>query len=186
MTDATPAVSFSHFGIFVYDLEKMTRFYTEVVGLVETDRGMARGRPIVFLSRELTEHHQFVLVEGRTGKPDDRVINQISLRVGSLDDLRAFKARLEAHSDATDLDPINHGVSWSLYFRDPEGNRVELFLDTPWYVKQPRVEPLDLSLDDEAIAAATREQISKEEGFEPIEEWRARFEKKLAARGGAG
>jgi catechol-2,3-dioxygenase len=182
MTGSTPPASFSHLGIFVFDLEVMTDFYTRVLGFAETDRGMARGRPLVFLSRDPAEHHQLVLVEGRSGAPEDRVINQISLRVGALEDLRVFRTRLEAEPTVTDLDPIDHGASWSLYFRDPEGNRVELFLDTPWYVGQPRLEPLDLDQPDESILETTRRRIEGEPDFEPIGDWRARFEKKLAGR----
>ena len=40
---------------------------------------------------------------------------------------------------------MDHGNAWSLYFRDPEGNRLEVFCDTQWYVEQPCLEDLDLS-----------------------------------------
>ena len=155
MTGAVPPASFSHLGIFVFDLEVMTDFYTRVLGFDETDRGAARGRPLVFLSRD----------------PN-----------GALEDLRVFRMRLEAEPTVANLDPVDHGASWSLYFRDPEGNRVELFLDTPWYVGQPRIEPLDLDQSDESIMETTRRRIEGEPDFEPIGDWRARFEKKLAGR----
>ena len=38
---------------------------------------------------------------------------------------------------------MNHGNAWSVYFRDPEGNRIEIFCDTEWYIEQPCVEDLD-------------------------------------------
>ena len=38
-----PVLTFSHVGIWVTDLETMRRFYTDVLGFVETDRG-PRGR----------------------------------------------------------------------------------------------------------------------------------------------
>lgn len=180
MTNGPPEVSFSHLGIFVFDLVKMGEFYQRVLGFVETDRGTARGRPILFLSRDPGEHHQLVLVEGRSGDPEDRVVNQISFRVGGLDDLRRLKSALEAEPAVSDIDPVDHGATWSVYFRDPEGNRVELFVDTPWYVRQPRIEPLDLSMTNDEIEAATRRAIESEPGFQPIEEWRRDFEKKLA------
>jgi catechol 2,3-dioxygenase len=37
-----------------------------------------------------------------------------------------------------------HGNAMSIYFRDPEGNRLEVFMDTPWYCEQPLREPIDL------------------------------------------
>src|SRR5210317_675852 len=103
-----PPVSFSHIGIFVHDIDKMQAFYERVLGFVETDRGIARGRPLRFLSRDPKEHHQIVLVDGRSGDPSDRVINQISLRTGELEDLRRLVAILETEPDVTDVDPTNH------------------------------------------------------------------------------
>jgi hypothetical protein len=35
--------------------------------------------------------------------------------------------------------------------RDPEGNRIELFVDTPWYVQQPLRIPMDMNLPDPAL-----------------------------------
>ena len=39
------------------------------------------------------------------------------------------------------------------YFRDPEGNRLEVFCDTQWYIEQPCIEDLDLSQPAEQIRA---------------------------------
>ena len=37
---AFPKLSFSHLGIFVFDLERMKRFYTETLGFVASDLGV--------------------------------------------------------------------------------------------------------------------------------------------------
>ena len=182
MTEPTSTVAFSHFGFFVKDLEKMRAFYTRVLGFVETDRGVARGRPIVFLSRDPREHHQIVLVEGRSGSLDERVINQISLRVGSLAELKQRWALVKREADVTDINPTDHGTAWSLYFRDPEGNRIELFVDSPWYVEQPRVDPLDLAASDTEIVARTHATIEKHPSFRPIEDWQREFAAKLTKK----
>lgn len=182
MTEPTSTVAFSHFGFFVKDLEKMRAFYTRVLGFVETDRGIARGRPIVFLSRDPREHHQIVLVAGRSGSLDELVINQISLRVGSLGELKQRYALVRRESEASDINPTDHGTAWSLYFRDPERNRVELFVDSPWYVEQPRVDPLDLEASDKDIMARTRATIARHPSFRPIEDWRREFAAKLTKK----
>ncbi len=184
MTKPPKNLSFSHLGFFVHDIERMEKFYTEILGFVPTDRGIARGRPIVFLSRDPREHHQIVLVEGRTGSTDDRVINQISLRVEGLEDLRQLLPALQGDTGVSDIDPINHGIAWSIYFRDPEGNRIEIFCDAPWYVDQPMVEQLDLAQDDETILTRTEAAIRDLPGFQPIGEWREAFARKLEAAHG--
>ena len=61
-----PAVSFSHFGLYVTDLARMEDFYTRVLGLLVSDRGkLPGGSDLVFLSRDPDEHHQLVLAAGR-------------------------------------------------------------------------------------------------------------------------
>jgi catechol 2,3-dioxygenase len=179
MSQQPSTVAFSHFGFYVKDLEKMRDFYCRVLGFVETDRGIARGRPIVFLSRDPKEHHQIVLVEGRTAGVDELVINQISLRVGSLAELKQRYARVKRETDVSDINPTDHGTAWSLYFRDPEKNRIELFVDSPWYVEQPRVDPLDLEASVKEIMARTRATIEKHPSFRPIEDWQREFASKL-------
>lgn len=177
----TPAntVAFSHVGFYVKDLAKMRDFYCRVLGFVETDRGVARGRRIIFLSRDPSEHHQIVLVEGRGGSLDDLVINQISLRVGSLAELKRRFQLIKREAEVSDINPTDHGTAWSLYFRDPEKNRIELFVDSPWYVEQPRVDPLDLEASEEAIMARTRATIETHPSFRPFAEWRKEFAAKL-------
>ncbi|MEZ5232851.1 MAG: hypothetical protein R2749_09095, partial [Acidimicrobiales bacterium] len=57
----------------------------------------------------------------------------------------------------------------SIYFQDPERNGVEIFIDTPWHVKQPQGKPLDLSKSNDEIVAATREAFADEPEFGPID-----------------
>lgn len=175
------ALAFSHMGIFVQDLRRMSAFYTDVLGMVETDRGMLGATELVFLSADPGEHHQMVLA---TGKPDGvtfNTVNQISFRAENLDELRDLFRRIEAEQDCSELIPITHGVSWSVYFRDPEGNRIEAFVDSPFYINQPVREPLDLmGMDDAAILAVTERRCREEESFMPASEWRARMVERLS------
>lgn len=184
-----PTISFSHMGLFVRDIERMAEFYQQALGLVVTDRGDLPGRTLVFMSSDPREHHQVVLATGRSGDLADKVINQISFRVGSLEELQDCHRRLQTLPGVSDFRAINHGTSWTLYFRDPELNRLELFADAPWYIAQPVAEPLDLSRPAEDIREATRRMCEADPTFEPIEVWRARLAEKIAkgraARGSA-
>jgi hypothetical protein len=74
-----------------------------------------------------------------------------------------------------ELYPVSHGNALSVYFLDPEGNRIELFIDTPWYVEQPVRVPLDLSLPDAELWAWVERDARGRPGFKPVEEWRAEF-----------
>ncbi|MCY4191166.1 MAG: VOC family protein [Rhodospirillaceae bacterium] len=176
-------LEFSHVGIYVHDLPKMEAFYSRILGFVATDRGIARGALIVFLSRNPEEHHQIVLAEGRVGGPESRVVNQLSLRADNLQDLRDLVDAIVDEPEVTDIDPINHGNAWSVYFRDPEGNRLEVFVDSPWHIEQPLIEPLDLSMSDDDIHDRTRAAYGGSDTFQPLEEWKAEFGKRLKAAG---
>jgi catechol 2,3-dioxygenase len=69
-----------------------------------------------------------------------------------------------------------------VYFRDPEHNGVEVFIDTPWHVRQPQGEPLDLDKTNDEIVAATIAHFSKEPEFGPIDAFYARRAQHLAGR----
>jgi len=169
------SIAFSHIGIHVRDLPLMERFYTEFLELTVTDRGKldtALGRlDFVFTSSDPKEHHQLVLAAGRPEQIPFNVINQISFRVENFAKLRDLHRR-SAQYQVTEMRPVTHGNAVSIYFRDPEGNRIELFCDTPWYVDQPMVIPMDISLPDDRLWAWMEETVRTLPGFKPVEEWR--------------
>src|SRR3546814_14780317 len=57
---------------------------------------------------------------------------------------------------ATDMVGLNHGNSWSVYFDDPENNKVEVYVDTPFHTPQPCGEPLNLDLSEADLLAETK------------------------------
>lgn len=176
------ALQFSHVGFYVRNLERMARFYADTLGFFVTDRGLLGAVQLVFLSRNPEEHHQIVLASGR---PDDggfNVINQLSLRVSDLATLRTLRARVSAQPDVSELVSATHGNAISIYFRDPEGNRLELFLDTPWYCEQPLREPIDLDQPDQAVMAQAEALARGRPRFRTRAQWRA----EMAALMGGG
>ena len=178
-----PALAFSHFGFFVRDLDRMVDFYTRLLGFTVSDRGeleTPRGMVhLAFLTRDPREHHQIVLASGRPEHLPFNPINQISFRVEDFSGLREMYRLVQAERDASEIAPVSHGNALSVYFRDPEGNRIELFVDTPWYVMQPLRIPMDMSLSDEALWQWARETASALPGFKPVEDWRADLGRKL-------
>ena len=175
-----PQMAFSHIGLYVTDMESMVDFYTGVLGFSITDRARIRERDVVFLSRNPEEHHQIVLVPGRAPHGPS-TINQISFRVISLAELRRLHATLVVLR-VPGLDPTNHGGSWSLYFSDPEGNRIEFLAQTPWYVPPISV-PLDLSLSDAKIYGLTETMVEKIPGHMRRAQWREQLERRLHNEG---
>jgi catechol 2,3-dioxygenase-like lactoylglutathione lyase family enzyme len=173
-----PKWELSHIGLFVSNMEKMRDFYTGLLGYKVMDSGEVRnGVHLTFLSKDPKDHHQIVLVTGRE-KGTRSTVNQITYRVASLKDVRKMHD-LAVANKVEGVDPVDHGNAWSVYFLDPEGNRLEFFCDTPWYVAQPHRVPLDFSLSDEEIAESTRRRIAADPTTEPFGEWRARKRREL-------
>jgi catechol-2,3-dioxygenase len=179
---SVPEFAFSHMGMHVTDAARMEDFYTRVMGFAVTDRGpleTPRGRfDLVFLSRDPREHHQIVLVSGRPADAGFNPINQISFRMADFAGLREMHRRLEREG-VQELAPVSHGNALSVYFRDPEGNRIELFVDTPWYVQQPLRIPMDMSGSDADIWAWAEREARRQPGFQPVEEWRSALRPRL-------
>jgi len=172
---------FSHVGFYVRDIERMARFYRDALGFFETDRGLLGAVRLVFFSRDPGEHHQIVLASGRPEEPGFNVINQISLRVPDLATLRSVRDRVLAEAGVHDLVTATHGNAVSIYFRDPEGNRLEVFMDTPWYCEQPLREPIDLDQSDAAVMAQAEALARSRPRFRSRAEWRAEMAQRMGA-----
>ena len=158
----------------------MEEFYTRALGFTVTDRGKVRGADIVFTSWDPKDHHQVALVSGRPKDLSYNHINQISFRVASVEDLQTVWKRVKSETDVTDMRAMDHGNAWSLYFRDPEGNRLEVFCDTQWYIEQPCIEELDLSLPADRDLAPNRMPFAATRlDFKPIEEYQAEIAAKI-------
>ncbi len=65
--------------------------------------------------------------------------------------------------------PLTHGNAWSIYFKDPEGNSIEIFCDSPWHVQQPQATVWDRDKSNEEILEETRRGFESNPAFGPIE-----------------
>lgn len=112
-----------HVGIYVQDLERMKAFYGDFLGMTLTKCNDT----VAFYSADPDSvDHEIALVQGRPSAEDPHLLNQISLRVNSLDDLRDFYKRLKA--DGYQIDRlVTHASAIGCYFRDPEDNATEVF-----------------------------------------------------------
>jgi catechol 2,3-dioxygenase len=176
--ESSSKLQFSHIGLYVSDLPCMAAFYKQALRFTQTDAGDLGAVQLVFLSRDPAEHHQLVLATGRPADLGFNVVNQISFRVPDIATLREFHDRLIEHG-AHDMHPVTHGNAVSVYCRDPEGNRLELFMDTPWYCEQPLREPIDLGQPDEAILAQAEAIAKRHARFMSRAQWQAEVARRM-------
>jgi catechol 2,3-dioxygenase-like lactoylglutathione lyase family enzyme len=140
-----------HVGIYVSDLERMVAFYRDLMGMQITKQNWRAG--IVFLSSDPeTVDHEIALMRGRPSPEDPHLIQQISMRVASLDDLRDFHRRLKAEGYRIER-VVNHASAIGCYFFDPEGNRTEVFWLTGRDSWVPVANPIDIEQPDAAVLA---------------------------------
>ncbi len=163
-------------GLVVKDIAMMEDFYTNVIGFERTDGGMTgQGVTMIFMTLDPEEHHQVFLVEGR---PDDMptntivpgaggAIHHLAFRLESLADLREMYQRISSVSDRNIM-TATHGVCWTMYTTDPEGNGIEFFADSPWYVTQPFLKPMDFNIDEDELMEVTEKMCREAPGFMPI------------------
>src|SRR3954469_1783608 len=166
----------SHAVVYVRDMDAMLDFYTGLLGFEITDRGPL-GRPgspeIVFLSQVDTDHHQLAFMSNRSDDRPPNSVDHFAFRVDSLADVKEMIGRLEADERATRLRPVTHGNAWSIYFRDPEGNGIEVFCDSPWHVQQPVADAWDPAKDLDVVIDETRNAYASNAQFGPIEDFYA-------------
>jgi catechol-2,3-dioxygenase len=140
-----------HIGIYVRDLERMVAFYRDLLGMQITKQNWRAG--VVFLSADPDSvDHEIALMRGRPAGDETKLIQQISMRVTSLDDLRAFRRRLVAEGYRIE-GVVNHASAIGCYFFDPEGNRTEVFWVTGRPCWVPTANPIDVEQSDQAVMA---------------------------------
>ncbi|MFQ6026477.1 MAG: VOC family protein [Dehalococcoidia bacterium] len=138
-----------HLGIFCEDLDNMRDFYSQFMGLTITDEDLERG--ICFMSADpKSEHHELALARARDDVQSTKDVQQISFIVQGMDDLKDFYQRIKERGLRIDR-TVTHGISCSIYFYDPEDNRVELYYKTGYDVKQPFGAQIDLEDPTEQI-----------------------------------
>lgn len=128
-----------HVVLRVRDLERSTEFYTKVLGF----RKVADYGPnMAFFTATGENHHDLALMEVGPGAPDPPPgavgLYHIAIRLRDEAAVRAAYRRL-VESGADVVGASDHGVSKSVYLRDPDGIEIELYADVPdWKAKGER------------------------------------------------
>jgi catechol-2,3-dioxygenase len=118
-----------HLVLWVSDVERSVRFYCDVVGF-EVKRRYPQAA-FLKVPGSPEDHHLGLFEQPGLQPPDEGVARMYhaAWEVGALDDLARARQRL---SQAQALvGSSDHGVSLSLYAKDPDGLEFELFWTVP-------------------------------------------------------
>lgn len=125
------AVYLGHVVFYVEDLEKSLAFYRDLLGFKEIGRIFGGSAAALTSGRT---HHELLLIQvGAAPGPltgRRRGLYHIGIKIGdSLEALRVAKRELE-QAGITITGMSDHTVSQSLYLTDPDGNEVEIYVDS--------------------------------------------------------
>lgn len=136
-----------HVHLKVRDLQRSVAFYTGILGLEPTERHTR----FAFLSFG-ERHHDVALQEvgpDAAGPGQGVGLYHAAFEVETAEALSTIAGRLEDHDVA--YSPVDHRISKALYFTDPDGNGLEVYLDTrdandrkEWRGTNERFGPADL------------------------------------------
>jgi len=115
-----------HVVLNVQDVEASAKFYTEALGM---EVMLLRAGNAAFLSFG-AQHHDIALFKAPEGAEMGQLgLNHIALQIdGGETELRQLYGRLVQHGAKVDY-TTDHGMTRSVYFFDPDGNRLEIFCE---------------------------------------------------------
>ena len=154
-----------HVGILVSDMERSLDFYTDVMGLTITHlRHTPDGNLQAAFLRFEENHHDFVIgkapesIEVTSTDWKERLVQQIAFEVDNRDEFLRAVTHIRSKGVKIISGPLVHGFegdgksftgsgSRSVYFLDPDGNRLEIYTEmmkVPYGERFPRQEYADL------------------------------------------
>jgi catechol 2,3-dioxygenase len=120
-----------HVNLYVRSAERAKDWYVDVLGLHVYD---FRPGWAAFLSADADKSHEVALMQlGEDAPLPQRGqvgLNHLAFMMESLDDLKAIYLRMKHKGVKIDR-IVDHGLSLGIYFRDPDGNGLEVSYELP-------------------------------------------------------
>lgn len=160
---------FAHFVVRVRDIERSIAWYRTVLGMEIVHRNPT----LAFLTYD-DEHHRLAIAQTpveESPPPGCVGVDHVAYSFATLGDLLGHYVRLKREG-IRPVWPVNHGPTTSMYYEDPDGNRVEFQVDNfgsesqvkAWFESETFAQnPLGVSFDPDKL-------VARYEQGDPLEE----------------
>ena len=143
-TQKPQVIGVGHVALSARDPAALAKFYREVLDFQVVPTETSDLGENVFLSSHPAEVSVDLALFGNPA------FQHTAFEVRSLADLRAFYKRVLDRGVPLKM-ALNHGVSLSFYFDDPEGHLIEVYWSTGIDCLPRHGDPIDLTLPEEAL-----------------------------------
>jgi catechol 2,3-dioxygenase len=133
-----------HIHLKVSNLDRSEDFYRDALGLEVTERV---GRSFVFMSFGESHHHLALQGHPDAAPADPEALGIYHFAI-EVDDEEELGRAVDRIRDADiEFAAVDHGISKSVYFSDPDGHGVEIYCDTRELRHRPEWEGIAAPLD---------------------------------------
>lgn len=114
-----------HAVLHVSDVAASSDWYCDILGMEVVIE--ASGFPARFLSFGRKDHDLALFQAGDVAAHGGREYNHLAFEIdGTLEDLKRFRRQL-VEKGVTITGTVDHGISYGIYFLDPDGHQLEVF-----------------------------------------------------------
>lgn len=164
-TSPIKAKKLGHFVYEVSDIERSVKFWTEVMGFIETDRNK---KGMVFF-RCAADHHAVGLRPMKAGKKPQRdmagslQMEHLAFEVENVDVLKEAKAYLKCNGIPIVFEGRKGaGCNISINFLDPDGYEFEIYCEMDQVGEDGRVRPASLFKPKNPLEEAISDPVTKD------------------------
>ena len=153
-----------HLALYVQDLQRSARFYTEVLGfeisdVYPDDAGLVGGGGAVFL-RLNADHHGIALFKATKEHRPGAGLHHIAFEVATLDEVLRARDRLRRHDVRIHFEGRRRaGVQLAVEFQDPDGHNLEIYWGIDQIGSAGRVRPAEQWKGATSLEAAIADPV---------------------------